>query len=503
MSTRRKYRMALIMLAIIGVFAAGLTEVRGQNIDWTGGEGHWLVPGNWNLDQVPATGNTVRIESGGHVLLDDDPPVGGESWPVGNEITIGRLWMRGGGTNTLTFDASGTVHVTGGSIDFIGQGSGTDSTFNMVNGTWNSDGTLHVGHGGTGTLNVYGGEMHVNNHINIGRNSGTGTVNMYGGLLNMPGNHSLNIGHDGGVAGTLNAFGGTVNVGWNFSIGAGQAPGTLNIYSGATVNPRSGRPFSIGGDQAGTFRAWLDGSEFNTVTASGGGGHLNLGANAHLDVAFPGGLMLSPTDEYDLISYGGNLSGSASWNTEPGDLWDTTTGAGAVSVKLSESHQRGTLKLDAAEIGSQSWLGGEENDRVQYVDGHVDVENLEGGTGNLIQLALAFANDPSNYTDEDGVDFVTSLQLAGYVVWGQGGDQRSLPLDLINGYGAADLGRLVGVDVWVTMGAEDTDGHFAWDTARYTNGSSLQLESITVIPEPSTLALLGLAGLLLMKRRRV
>ena len=230
---------------------------------------------------------------------------------------------------------------------------------------------------------------------------------------------------------------------------------------------------------------------------------MTLGANAHLDVAFPGGLMLSPTDEYDLISYGGNLSGSASWNTEPGDLWDTTTGAGAVSVKLSESHQRGTLKLDAAEIGSQSWLGGEENDRVQYVDGHVDVENLEGGTGNLIQLALAFANDPSNYTDEDGVDFVTSLQLAGYVVWGQGGDQRSLPLDLINGYGAADLGRLVGVDVWVTMGAEDTDGHFAWDTARYTNGSSLQLESITVIPEPSTLALLGLAGLLLMKRRRV
>ena len=491
MNTRRKNRYDLMMLAAVGVFAVAVAEVRGINIRWTAEDGHWLVPDNWGLQRGAVTtfsyratrfGDTIRLGAGADVLLDDDPPAGGASWPADDEIAIERLWM-GGGTNVLTFAHSRTVSFTGTSIDFIGEGSNTDSTVNMVSGTWNLNAALHVGHGGAGTLNVYGGTINVGNHVNIGYNNGTGTVNMYGGLLDIARHNSLSIGATRGEAGTLNTYGGTVNVGWNFSIGAGDAVGTLNMHSGATVNPGPGRALTIGGDQAGTFRAWLDGSEFNPLTITGGGGHLALGDHAHLDVAFPGGLMLSATNEYDLIKYSGNLTGR--WLTEPGKLWNTTTADGAVTVKLSDGRRRGALKLDAGHIGHQSWLGGAANDRVQYVDGHVDVGNLQEGTGNLLQLALGFADDPSDYEDEDGVDFVTALQQAGYAVWGEGDDERNLPLDLIDGYDSGDVGRLVGLDMLVEMESGDTEGHFAWDTSRYTNGNgSLQIESITVITEP-------------------
>ncbi len=488
MNTPGKKRYTWIMLAVVGLFAADLAEAIEMNIVWTAEEGHWLVPHNWGLQRgavttfsyrAPRFGDTIRLGAGADVLLDDDPPAGGASWPADNEIVIERLWMSGG-TNVLTFAHSRTVSFTGTSLGFIGEGRGTDSTVNMLSGTWNLNAALHIGHGGTGTLNVHGGAIHAANHVNIGYNNGTGTVNMYGGLLDIAQHRNLSIGATSGEVGTLNAYGGTVNVGWNFSIGAGRAAGTLNMHSGATVNPRTGRALAIGGDQAGTFRAWLDGSEFNPLTLTGGGGHLTLGDHAHLDVAFPGGLMLSATNEYDLIKYAGDLTGR--WLTEPGELWSTTTADGTITVKLSEGRQRGAQKLDAGQVGHQIWLGGAANDRAHYDDGHVDVANLQEGTGNRLQVALGFADDPSAYQDEDGVDFVTALQRAGYVVRGQGDDERSLPLDLINGYDSADISRLVGVELWVETGTGDTGGHLAWDTTRYTNDNgSLQLESITVI----------------------
>nr|MCR5165462.1 hypothetical protein [Thermoguttaceae bacterium] len=58
-----------VLGACVLVLTCGLTSVFGAEVTWTGnaGDGSWDTAGNWSTGTVPASGDTININSGASV----------------------------------------------------------------------------------------------------------------------------------------------------------------------------------------------------------------------------------------------------------------------------------------------------------------------------------------------------------------------------------------------------------------------------------------------------
>lgn len=422
-----------------------------------------------------------------------------------------------GGTGTFNIESGGELQVRNNHLR-IGHGDGAAGTFNMHGGTVSVQRTMYLAHeGGTGTFNMSDGDLTVNQGFFISYHAGgVGTFNQTGGSVTSVGDAWRHVSLEGStgtyiIRNDASLLFDTDGGNEFFTIAGHGSTGTFVKYGSADVEIKgaygrsgSGSALTIarsGSDTSGTLRAVIDKTGFSPIRVSSGTGTNDNalaidygGAKAHLDVRLDGGVMLSGTPKFQLIQVeqGGVIGDNDSWESIPAHLWTVDTGAQGVSVTLDSNYLRGTL--DTSDIGEfEGTISMNEGEKVH---GYVGISGLEANEENLVQLALGFKTDPTDHTKDD-VDFVTALGDAGYTVWDEA--------DLEAAFAKLDLGSVPANTIGVDMTVEADDegwATFAWDLEGY-NSEPLELSTLTVIPEPSSIAILvlGLAAVIRLRLR--
>ncbi|TKJ38638.1 MAG: hypothetical protein CEE38_02745 [Planctomycetes bacterium B3_Pla] len=131
----------------------------------------WSTATNWNTDTIPTSIDPVSIDNpeDTHCEIEDGIIAECETLRVGNS----------GFTTNLD--------ISGGSLTAAGAYVGVDNQsghgiLNMSGGLF-STGSLQIGWAGTGTLNMTGGTIELNDNLVVPGRTGTGTVNLLGGTI--------------------------------------------------------------------------------------------------------------------------------------------------------------------------------------------------------------------------------------------------------------------------------------------------------------------------------
>jgi len=138
-----------------------------------GGVGHlWSTPANWSPDSIPTKFDPVSIDDPDktHCEITDGIIAECETLRVGN----------GGFTTNLD--------ISGGSLTASGAYVGVDNPsghgiLNISGGLF-STGSLQLGWGGTGTLNMTGGTIELTDNLVIPGQTGSGSAYLHGGTIN-------------------------------------------------------------------------------------------------------------------------------------------------------------------------------------------------------------------------------------------------------------------------------------------------------------------------------
>ena len=287
-------RWALLALFVTSVSAFAQTTV------WTDATGDWFTAANWSAG-VPTSSATAQINNAGEAQIMSSGAVAAEvdlavaTGDTGTLSVSGTGNLQDGGAMNVGEAGAGTLNVTkGGTVSdsdaTVGLGSGSTGTA-LVDGagsTWSHSGAITVGENakGTGTLTISNGGSVSTGGTGagsvIGHNpTSNGTVNVSGAGSTWTNTASLAISDAGGI-GLLNiTSGGAVSNG-------DSVVGTLNGIGTALVNG-VGSTWTISGDLS-------VGSVFGgmgTVTISQGGlvtstnGFIADGSpsNGHVEVA--------------------------------------------------------------------------------------------------------------------------------------------------------------------------------------------------------------------------
>lgn len=138
-----------------------------------GGADHlWSTADNWNPNRVPTSIDSASIDQPADIRCVVEAGIAAEcdTLRVGNAGVVANL------------------DITGGSLTAGGGYVGVDSPaghgiLNMSGGLF-STGSLHIGLVGTGTLNMTGGVIELNDNLIVPGNTGVGTVHLRGGTIN-------------------------------------------------------------------------------------------------------------------------------------------------------------------------------------------------------------------------------------------------------------------------------------------------------------------------------
>lgn len=326
----------------------------------------WSIAGNWNAG-VPVDGDTVNIlySSGNprYALLDTaSANLSLASINYGSLLQIasggvlnmlpstGRLLVGNNESSTLVIEA-------GGSLLSPGTASGTSSILVSNNSTLTTAGTIDYFYtqiNAGSVMNVTGGNVKLYRSFDslvVG-----GTLSQTGGNISQTPAIIVSTGVyriSGGSVTTTSA-----TTGLYFKNANATAGGTLQVVgSNATINFGSFRNdvTVASGNVTPTFSFVLDNSathistvNFAALGTTGG----NLRTNAKLNVGLNGGLLLSGTNEYLIIS---RPSGTdTAWQSGPGPLWtDSTvstnsTTKGQIKIALNGSADQGGLNYRGA-----------------------------------------------------------------------------------------------------------------------------------------------------------
>jgi hypothetical protein len=137
-----------------------------------GGADHlWSTATNWSPDTVPTGIDPVSIDQPADTHCE-----------IQAGITAECETLRVGNSGVTT-----NLDISGGSLSASGAYVGVDSPsghgiLNMSGGVF-STGSLQVGWGGTGTLNMTGGTIELSENLVVPGQTGTGSVSLYGGTI--------------------------------------------------------------------------------------------------------------------------------------------------------------------------------------------------------------------------------------------------------------------------------------------------------------------------------
>jgi hypothetical protein len=440
-----------------------------------------------------------------------------------------------GGTNTGSMSvylghlngSSGTYNLSAGmlssSFESIGAGLGTFGNFNQSGGTNalsssnGATGDIVGSDGGTGVYTLTGGLLVAGSRSQIIGDGSRGIFNQSGGT-NSFSTGSVNLGYLPGSSGTYTLSGGSVsgnleNVGSSGTADFNQSGGTnapTGIYLGFSSGS-TGTYVLTGGNLSVGASAFIGGDGKNAR----GIGNLSVSGSAQLNVAHAltifstgsvtitgntnttlGSLQISPAGSLAmdgphasvLINYGNLANPTASirqylQNGYNGGNWDAggmlpnptagaiTSATAAASSAFSIGYADGSDGVVAGLSGGQEEIkftyGGDAN-----LDGQVNLSDLT-------ILANHFGSTGVNW-DQGDFSYDGSVNLSDLTLLASHfGDGVGNPLQdaQIHAQFAQDLEIL-----------ESTDPAFATDVSR-------------LVPEPSSIALLTIAGIGLLKRR--
>jgi autotransporter-associated beta strand protein len=301
--TRFTAAVRLLSVATVAVLLLGPRSVQGQAVKWNVLSGDWSVGTNWAGGLVPASSSNAFIANGGTATITQP----GE---VCNELTAGTAAV--GGAVLMT---GGGLSCAAGSALYIGNGTGATGAFTQSGGQLSASYQYVGAGGGAGGFVQTGGTNTAAVLLYLGENANSsGTYGLSGnGQLIATG---VLLGDNGGT-GTFTQSGGVNSAGEVILGNNAGSTGTYNLDGGALVTDSitgSGNPpqFNFGGgtiQASGQFTSTVP----MTLTGSGGGATFNTAGFR--------------------VTLSGSLSG-------PGSL--TKTGSGTLTLSGSSIYSGGT-----------------------------------------------------------------------------------------------------------------------------------------------------------------
>jgi len=465
---------------------------------------------NVNTSGTLAVGNDLAVGSaGGTGVMNVDAgtiTTGGWNFIGKDEATPGTAGANGtltmsGGTITNTGgrtyvgqqNCTGTLTLSGGSylnpgdLFIIGENQNSHGTVTVNNAASQlTDGSeLWIGQaGGNGTMNVSAGTVTVNNWVAIGRMGATGVLNLSGtGQFIKTGNNHLILGSDAtGGSGTINQTGGSLQTSNATEVRIGANAGSTGLWDISAGTGTLGNNLVVGDGGTGTFNLHGTGAVTapTVIVARASNGTVNMSGGS-LAVANTVTVQGSAnTGTFNLS--GGKLSvdgsidiGSGNFNFTGGTVTRSSTGVITFNGNLTIGSHTGvpTIELDA--------------DKTFNVNGVFDITT---GVGfNLTGDTIPAPNGTSIVTGSFGLG--TDLSIIGTFAPSTSGV-----------FGLSNLASAT----FISETAGESAGFNAATQSVYwlqeSNGAVSLQYSIAPTPEPTSLGLLGMSGLILTSLRR-
>ncbi len=396
------------VLVVLMVAATGITLAQDN---WLGGTGNWSNCPDWNLG-CPGPANDVLIYSGGNdnVTLDvgsatiNSLTLGGLSNGFSSQLTDAGIAQALYVSNTLNIGQNGELILSGG---------GT-----LTAGTLTSAGSFYINNAST-TVSVTGDVL----------NTGTLIAGYY--LYGGGGDH-LN------VSGTLTNSG-TVYLGFFGGSGGTAQIGTLNNSGSFQVN--GGSTVSITGDV-------LNSNTLLTGYYSGGGDTLNVGGTLTNTGLFGLDSSGDVANVATLVNNGDvSITQGATLNVAPGGL--VTDIPSGTSYAIFGTFHAGPSNAVANLNSIEGTL----------ILGNGQTTNITPGSGTLTSAGSFYINNASTTVSVTGDVLNTGTLIAGYYLYGGGGDHLNVSGTLTNS-GTVYLGFFGGSGGTAQIGTLNNSGSF-------------------------------------------
>jgi autotransporter-associated beta strand protein len=281
----------LTFVAVICIVAFSTISGSAAIVQWNVANGDWMVPGNWNPNQLPTNSDEAYIQNGGTAKITSTGAIaqfltlgwtGGTVQMDGGSLAESQ-WCYIGYSGPGTFNQSaGTHSFTGTTYDFVlGCYSGT--------GRYNLSGTgqlsvlrdEYISNGGTGYFNQSGGSNTTNTlYVGVLGYSSYGEYNLINGTLNVGGTELLGY-YDG--TGVVTQSGGVNSIAGSLALSIAGGKGTYNLNGGKLIvsdiiKGAGTAAFNFGG---GTLQASGTLTTNMPMTLSGTNGNANVDTNGN------------------------------------------------------------------------------------------------------------------------------------------------------------------------------------------------------------------------------
>lgn len=513
-------------IRIAAIAALASSPLQAATLYWQGGAGA-LVSNNYSAaatpqNASPTSADTLRIGANG-TLTHSSGASSFQRLRVGNNA---------GASPGSAWTGSGEVTVSNG------------ATIDLTAGTGTNPG-LHVGEGEDGTLTIDGAGSSVTsaNTIFIGTGNqparqGTVNVTNGGSLVATSGNIVLGEGSGSGMQGYLNVHdagssvsGNALHIGFaNTTSAYVQTDGTVSFNGAVEVGPNNSASdsssFSVSGgtfSSGGNIFVGRGASTNATVTISGGtitvggrflmGGQTATGQTVHQT---GGSITMSTLD----LRVGDASSGESTYNLSGTGVINSPQGAWVGRQGTANFYQTGgTANFDTAlQVGN--WQGDPSlttppNALYQISAGdlsvgtNVSIATVAGGTGEFRIVGddaaidvggdLALGGGAATLAFElQGTELLSVIDVTGTATFASG---TSLVFDVTNAAPTQTVYDLLTAASIADDGIAFT-GPAGWNYQVVSGGNGQILQAVYAIPEPATLGLALMAGLVALRLRR-